>query len=447
MQSIIIAATTQYPLGGTDPGAGSLITFKTVGLTASCSVIPKIRKPGDGTSNLIAVPYTNVNTEVTVAAGTAITADGAYQITATGPENILDATVSSGTATIVWWIVEGGVGGGAGGGGGGTGGAVTLASGAVAAGAYSAGSIASGAAVAGAFADGAITTIGTEADNAVVNPALSATEIALLKGIITVLTAAPTAPTPIDGWVAAGSAASGENPVLIGGADSSGNVQNLPLLLTNLAATYASQQAVMVKALLSVRTGSTINTVSSVNDIGADGISGTQVPAFGAYVYDSVAGAWDRLQGPIGDNQGPTGTIMVVEGLYNGTANKFDRRRNNNDVTGLSSTARTATTSTPDQISYNYQGVIVGVNVSALTATGTLVITIEGKDPISSVYYTLFTGTAIAATGFFPYQFYPGAAITSGVSAAGRVPRVFRVTATPGNGVSITYSVNLSMLA
>lgn len=130
MQQIIIAATTQYALGGTDPSAGSTITFKTVGLTGTCSVIPKIRKPGDGATNLIAVPYTNLGTDVTVAAGTAITADGLYQIPATGPENILDATVSSGTATISWWITEG-MGGGASGGGGGVGGAVTVTSGSI----------------------------------------------------------------------------------------------------------------------------------------------------------------------------------------------------------------------------------------------------------------------------------------------------------------------------
>lgn len=131
MPSQIISATTQYPLGGTNPSAGSLLTFKTVGLTASCSVIPKLRKPGAGTSNLVSVPYLNVSTNATATAGTAITADGVYQITATGPESLLDATVSSGTATIDWWIVEGlGGSGGSSGGGGGGGGAVTVADGA-----------------------------------------------------------------------------------------------------------------------------------------------------------------------------------------------------------------------------------------------------------------------------------------------------------------------------
>lgn len=131
MPSQIISATTQYPLGGTNPSAGSLLTFKTVGLTASCSVIPKLRKPGAGTSNLVSVPYLNVSTNATATAGTAITADGVYQITAVGPETLLDATVSSGTALIDWWIVEGlGGSGGSSGGGGGGGGAVTVADGA-----------------------------------------------------------------------------------------------------------------------------------------------------------------------------------------------------------------------------------------------------------------------------------------------------------------------------
>lgn len=66
------------------------------------------------------------------------------------------------------------------------GGAVTLASGAVASGAYSSGSIAAGAFSSGSFvaaalADGAITTMGTEADAAWVSG--SGTEIAILKAI------------------------------------------------------------------------------------------------------------------------------------------------------------------------------------------------------------------------------------------------------------------------
>lgn len=430
MSSQIISASTQYPLGGTNPSAGSLITFKAVGLTASCSVIPKIRKPGAGTSNLIAVPYTNVNTGLTVAAGTAIAADGAYQIEATGPENILDATVSSGTALIDWWIVEGGVAGGSGGGGGGTGGAVTQADGSVSSGAY----------VAGAFADGAITTIGTEADAAVTNPALSATEIAALKGILTVLQAAPTAPTPVDGWVAAGSAASGENPVLIAGSDGT-NVQTVPVFLANSTVTFATQELLGAFALGAIRDGTGVVPIYSASQVGADGATLHNTPSVACWVYDSVAGAYDRLQGPIGDNQSPTGVVAEVPMLYNGTANKYDRRRNNVEFTALASAARTATTTSSDIVTYNARGVTVILAMTTV-GTGSVTITINGKDSLSGNYYTILTGSAVVTNSTNVYRIFPGATVAANAVANDQIPRIIQVVTTANNANSATYSVN-----
>lgn len=421
-----IGATGLQNITDGDESYISCVEFTVYGLTGS--MIPQCVQMTDGpTTGLLAVApvyfncgYVNANTGVSYAAGTAITTDGRYIIDTTGAKFALNVTDAGDGDFYVYGKPLAGP-------------APSFA--------------ASGGSSAVTIADGADVAQGTTTDAAVVNPAAAGTVIAELKGLSTILQAAPTAPAPVAGWIAAGAAASGENPVLMGGADVAGNVQNLPMVTNNDALTATTQKTVMTKSLLAVAELTDIVGVNSVHKANADGVSlGNAIPV-GNWVYDPVAGAWDRHQLPNGDNSSPTGITGVCEMLFNGTTAKYDRRRNNNDVIGLASAARTSTTSTPDQISYNFQGLIVGVNVTALTATGTLTVTIEGKDAISSTYYTLFTGTAIATTGYFPYQFYPGAAITSGVSAAGRVPRTFRVTVTHGNGVSITYSVNLSMLA
>lgn len=302
-------------------------------------------------------------------------------------------------------------------------------------------SIAAGQVAAGALLDGADATQGTTADAAVTNPALSATEIAALKGILTVLQAAPTAPTPVDGWVAAGSAATGENPVLVGGSDSSGNVQNVPLVLLNLAATYATQLGLMTKSLLASRDGTTIITNSSPHDIGADAVSLNNGASVGAFVYDSVAGAWDRLQGPIGDNQGPTGVIADVGLRYNGTTNKYDRLRNNVEVTALASAATTTTRTSSDIITYNARGTTVILAMTSV-GTGSVTITINGKDSLSGNYYTMLTGSAVVTNSTNVYRIFPGATAAANSVANDQIPRIIQVVVTSNNANSTTYSVN-----
>lgn len=453
MSSQIISASTQYPLGGTNPSAGSLITFKTVGLTASCSVIPKIRKPGAGTSNMVAVPYTNVNTGLTIAAGTAIVADGAYQIEATGPENILDATVSSGTALIDWWIVEGGVAGGSGGGGGGTGGAVTQAAGSVSSGAY----------VAGAFADGAITTIGTETDPVVTAPSSSAaTLISLAKGIDQGVNTVPTTPLPVSvqditgtftqptgdaaaravyvipgGAAAAGAAVSG-NPVLIAGTDGI-NTQTVPVFAANASIT-SSQELLGAFALGAVLDGTALKPMYSANNTG-DGTILHNSPAVGIWVYDPVGSVWDRAQLPNADNASPTGVIGTCEMLFNGTTAKYDRRRNNVEVTALASGARTATINSGSITTYNARGLTVVLNVSS-AGTGSITLSILGLDSLSTNTYTILAGAAVTTNSTNIYRVFPGATAAANSVANDQIPRIIQINVVANNANSMTYSVN-----
>lgn len=413
MQSIIIAATTQYPLGGTDPGAGSLITFKTVGLTASCSVIPKIRKPGDGTSNLVAIPYTNVNTGLTVAAGTAITADGAYEITATGPENILDATVSSGTATIVWWIVEGGVGGAGGGGGGGTGGAVTS-------------------------VDGGIVSIGSKADAAIIDYTQSGSLIAFTKGISEVLQ---------------GTGAGAVVPVKQ--QDASGNVQ---------PAGDVSGRALFVQAQGEVADASSATGVSSLIIGGTDtgglartaanillSTTPTSTSSYGLSTYSSLAGLSSaNVVRPLvtasgftpGGSAAQTITVVPCRAV---TSSTYEQEYNNLNVTLLSSLARTTTQTSTDQTNFNHTKLVVVLDVTAGT-TPSLVLTINAKDAASGKYYNLLTGGTVSTVSTNIYTIAIGLTPVANTTVSALVPRLFQIVVTAGNGNSITYSVGYSLV-
>jgi len=137
---------------------------------------------------------------------------------------------------------------------------------------------------------------------------------------------------------------------------------------------------------------------------------------------------------------------VAVPVLYN--ASSYDRQRANTEVTALASAARTATVNSADLTNYNARGVLVTLNVSAVTATPALTLSIEAK--MGAVYEALLTATtAVTATGIHSYLVYPGVGAASGdvVQVAGfPLPRTWRVTVTHGDTDSATYTVSASLI-
>lgn len=110
----------------------------------------------------------------------------------------------------------------------------------------------------------------------------------------------------------------------------------------------------------------------------------------------------------------------------------------------LASAARTATVSTGDMSADNAHACHVIVNVSALAATPSVIITIEGKNLSTGTYYTVLSGTAITdvtGTGTYVFKVGPGIQPVAGASAQDYLPNIWRVTMTHGDTDSITYSV------
>lgn len=101
-----------------------------------------------------------------------------------------------------------------------------------------------------------------------------------------------------------------------------------------------------------------------------------------------------------------------------------------------------------DQNNAQGRGVVVGVNITAITGTSpTLTVTIQGKDTASGEYYTLLASAALTAVGFTELTVYPGAAVTANVSASLPLPQTWRVSyAVGGTTPAVTATIGACVL-
>lgn len=108
-----------------------------------------------------------------------------------------------------------------------------------------------------------------------------------------------------------------------------------------------------------------------------------------------------------------------------------------------SSAARTATPADHELvwISPEYKTLAVIINVTAISATPSVVPKIQGKSA-SGVWYDILTGAAITGTGTVVLRVAPGMAAAANVAADFPLPAVFRLVMTHGDTDSITYTAD-----
>lgn len=113
----------------------------------------------------------------------------------------------------------------------------------------------------------------------------------------------------------------------------------------------------------------------------------------------------------------------------------------------LPSAARTATSVTSsDVINSAGASVVVVLDVTAYTS-GTLTLTIQGKDPASGKYYTLLTGAAVNSISTNVYKIGPGLPVTANVSANDLVPVAWRISIAGASTPIATYSAGYSVVS
>ena len=113
--------------------------------------------------------------------------------------------------------------------------------------------------------------------------------------------------------------------------------------------------------------------------------------------------------------------------------------------TFLASAARTTSQTLADQVNRGHRGIKVVVDTTVF-GSGSVTLSIQGKDETSGKYYSLLDSAAIVATGTKVYTVYPALPATTNVSANDVLPSTWRIIATANNSNSQTYSVGYVLL-
>jgi len=116
----------------------------------------------------------------------------------------------------------------------------------------------------------------------------------------------------------------------------------------------------------------------------------------------------------------------------------------NKDLEILPSAART-TEQLVENTNTKGRGIHLTIDVTLDPALASITPSIEGKDPVSGKFYTILTGTAIAATGTFILRVFPGATAAADI-ANDILPATWRFKMAVADTDSMTYSVGASVI-
>ena len=118
----------------------------------------------------------------------------------------------------------------------------------------------------------------------------------------------------------------------------------------------------------------------------------------------------------------------------------------NTGVTLLPSAARTTTQTSADLVNSNAKFVHVILDMTVV-GTGSVTVTINGKDPASGKYYLLLAGAAVTTNVTNVYKVGPGLTAAANAAANDFVPAIFQIVVTANNANSATYSVGYNLTA
>jgi hypothetical protein len=119
--------------------------------------------------------------------------------------------------------------------------------------------------------------------------------------------------------------------------------------------------------------------------------------------------------------------------------------------TALVAGARSFTGATTTQTLTDIQNVmcrgIVVVLDTTVIGTGSITVTINGKDPASGKYYLLLSGAAVITNTTNRYTVYPtGIAAVANVTAVDVIPEVVQIVVTANNANAATYTVGFTLV-
>jgi hypothetical protein len=106
----------------------------------------------------------------------------------------------------------------------------------------------------------------------------------------------------------------------------------------------------------------------------------------------------------------------------------------------LASAARTTTQTLPDLNTGGCQFLNVVLDVTT-AGTGSVTLTINGKDPASGKYYLILSGAAVTTITTNRYKVGPTIAAVTNVSAQDYLPEVIQLVLTANNANAMTYTL------
>jgi hypothetical protein len=102
------------------------------------------------------------------------------------------------------------------------------------------------------------------------------------------------------------------------------------------------------------------------------------------------------------------------------------------------------TSYSPDQVNTGCKGIKVGVSVTVDGGTGTLTVTIQGKDKASGLYYDILASTAVnIAAGLKVLTVYPSVAAAANAALSDALPATWRLKMVVANTVTATVGASL----
>src|SRR6266496_3770715 len=105
----------------------------------------------------------------------------------------------------------------------------------------------------------------------------------------------------------------------------------------------------------------------------------------------------------------------------------------------------TTTQTMGDFVNQNARGVVVVLDTTVI-GTGSVTVTINGKDRASGKYYLLLAGAAVITHTTNRYTVYPGIPVAAHVTASDVLPELWQIVITANNVNPATYSVGACML-
>lgn len=124
---------------------------------------------------------------------------------------------------------------------------------------------------------------------------------------------------------------------------------------------------------------------------------------------------------------------------------EVENSRVNQEATLLASAARTTTQTGSDITNLSANALVVVLDMTVV-GTGSVTVTIEGKDSASGKYRTLLAGSAVTTNTTNTYKVGPSVAAVANSIGQDYLPPVFRITVTANNANSATYSVGYALM-